>query len=89
MPPLTPVEAGDYTEQWRLTNVASFWLPITVDNLSGQAYGLGLKSKFAFDFKVIPTALDITCTGSKEACERFGQAIATFIAYINTQPANP
>jgi hypothetical protein len=46
MPLPVPVKAEDHTVQWRLTKISPFWFPITFDNLSGQAYGLGLRSKF-------------------------------------------
>jgi len=86
MPPPVTRHPEDTTSQWRLVKIPPYWLSITVDNLSGQSYNLGLRSRFSFDFLETPTALEITCTGSKESCDCFGQALAFLINYINSQP---
>jgi hypothetical protein len=87
MPPPVRVKPDDETHQWRLTKIPPFWLLITFDNLSGQAYDLGLRSRFSCDFKDNPTALLVTCTGQKDACGQFGKALSSLLSYINSQPA--
>ena len=89
MPAPVGIKADDSTLQWRLSRIPSFWLVIVIDNLSGQAYNLGLRNRVSCDFSENPTALDITCTGSKDACESFSQALAFLINYINSQPQKP
>jgi len=89
MPPPVEVKDDDSTGQWRLTKISTFWFALLIDNLSGQAYNLGLRSRFACDFSETPTALDITFTGSAEACESMGRAVAFLVDYINSQPQKP
>jgi hypothetical protein len=89
MPPPAAAKAEENTVHWRLTKIAPFWFAIAIDNLSRQGYRLGLRCQFACDFKERPTALDITCTGSKDACDLFGQTLAFLIDYINSQRASP
>jgi hypothetical protein len=89
MPPPVPPEPKDSISEWRLTHIPPFWLPITIDNLSGQAYRLGLRSKFACDFSVSPTALTVTSTGPAAACQKFGELLSNLIDHVNTQPAKP
>ncbi|MGI4810835.1 MAG: hypothetical protein ACRYF2_22330, partial [Janthinobacterium lividum] len=72
MPPPAPPKPEDITNEWRLTNISSFWLPISIDNLSGHAYGLGLQSKLTCDFSISPTALIVTVSGSMTECQKFG-----------------
>jgi hypothetical protein len=86
IPPKTP---DDHSFETRLTNVSSYWQDILVGSLSAEAYGLGLRSKFGFDFKISPTALDVRCDGPKEACDAFKAHLEWVIAYINAQPPKP
>jgi len=86
-PPVSP-QPAEHTEQWRLTKISAYWLPIVLDNLSGQAYDGGLRSKLSCDFGEFPAALDIICTGTKTACDTFGQALAVLVDFINAHPSN-
>jgi hypothetical protein len=86
-PPPVASNPPEHTEQWRLTKISSYWLPIILDNLSGQAYDVGLRSKLACDFGEVPAALDITCTGPKAACDKFGQALTVLVDFINSHPS--
>lgn len=89
MPEPVAVKEEETSTEWRLTNLPPFWLPITASNLSEQAFALGLRSKIVYDFKVVPTAIDILCVGSPKACESFNVYLKFLIDYTNTQPANP
>jgi hypothetical protein len=61
-PPVPTVLPPDHSIEYRVTNINPFWTNILVGSLSQEAYGLGLRSKFVFDFSVTPTALDIDAT---------------------------
>ena len=52
MPQPVPVKEEEASTQWRLTKLPPFWLPITISNLSEQAFALGLRSKLVYDFTV-------------------------------------
>src|SRR6516162_2483359 len=57
-PPVAkPAPLGEYSHQVHITNIAPFWLYITINSLSQLAYGLGLKSKIVIGFKERPFAL--------------------------------
>jgi hypothetical protein len=88
-PPPAPVSKPlppDHSIGFRVTQVSSFWLNILIGSLSAEAYGLDLKSKFSFDFSVVPTAVDIRCDGSQVACDAFTAHLNWLIAHINAQP---
>jgi hypothetical protein len=85
-PTPAPVPAPDHSVQYRATNISPFWLNIFIGGLSEQAYGLGLRSKFSFDFGVAPTAVDIRCDGPKASCESFEAHLNWVVGYINSQP---
>jgi hypothetical protein len=87
-PPAAPPPVSSSIE-WRLTKLPPFWMPITVSNLSEQAYSLGLRSKFVFDFKQIPAAVDIRCDGPEAACKAFSAYLTALIEWTNTQPTDP
>ena len=97
MPPQPPLPAPsqappsptESNREWRLTKLPSFWLTITVGNLSERAYLLGLRSKFVFDYSEQPTAVDIRCDGPENACRAFDDFLAAIIEWTNTQPADP
>jgi hypothetical protein len=76
---------GDDALEILVTHISPFWLNIFLNNLSEQAYGLGLKSKLVCDFKT-PHAVDIRCDGPKKACEAFKAHLSWLIDYINSQP---
>jgi len=84
-----PAPPGEYSHQVRITNVAPFWLYITINSLSQLAYGLGLKSKIVIDFKERPYALNVRCDGTKTACDAFACHVDWLIGYINLQPRQP
>jgi hypothetical protein len=88
-PPPAPAPAvlpPDHSIEYRVTNVTPFWMNILIDSLSQAAYGLGLRSKFAFDFGVTPTAVDIRCDGPAAGCDGFKAHLEWIIGYINAQP---
>jgi hypothetical protein len=70
--------------QVTLTNVTPFWSKILLNNLSGQAYGLGLKGKMVCDFKT-PATVDVRCDGSKQACKAFQEHLNLVLDHINSQ----
>jgi hypothetical protein len=78
-----------YSHEIRFTNVALFWLLIMIDNLSKEAFGLGLKSKIEIDFAQNPYALDVRCDGSKTACDAFRAHADWLLAHVNSQPREP
>jgi hypothetical protein len=67
-------------------NIRPSWLNVFVGSLSQEAYGLCLRSKFSFDFSVIPTAVDIRCDGPKVACDAFDLHLNWLAGFINSQP---
>jgi len=85
-PPSTPPPKPEHSIEYRVSKIRPFWLGIFLSNLSEKAYGLGLRSKFSCDFTEIPTAVDIRCDGSKEACDLFVEHLHCLINYINSQP---
>jgi hypothetical protein len=84
--PTVSVPPADHSVQYRATNIRPTWLNNFVGNLSEQAYGLGLRSKFSFDFTVLPTAVDIRCDGPKAACDTFDAHLNWLVNFINSQP---
>jgi hypothetical protein len=72
--------------QFRLSKIPQAWLKICINSLSAEAYGLGLISKLYCDFTEIPTALDVRCDGSKEACDAFKAHLDWLIEYVKDQP---
>jgi hypothetical protein len=72
--------------QFRITKIPFAWLKICMNSLSAEAYGLGLKSKLYCDFTEIPTALDVRCDGSQEACDAFKAHLDWLIEYVSDQP---
>ena len=89
VPTPKPAPLGEHSHQVRITNIAPFWLYITINCLSQEAYGLGLKSKIVIDFKVMPFALDVRCDGAETDCGVFARYVNRLIAYINSQPRRP
>jgi hypothetical protein len=85
-PPVPTVLPPDHSIEYRVTNINPFWTNILVGSLSQEAYGLGLRSKFVFDFSVTPTALDIRCDGPAVGCNAFKAHLEWIIGYINAQP---
>jgi hypothetical protein len=88
-PPLPPPSPPprpkpEHSIEYRVTKVTQFWLGIFLSNLSEQAYGLGLRSKFSCDF--VEEAVDIRCDGSKESCDAFVEHLQWLIKHINSQP---
>ena len=79
-----PSSPSEMSYQVTLTNVTPFWLRIVLNNLSEQAYGLGLKSKMVCDFKT-PTAVNVRCDGSRQACKAFQEHLNLVLDHINTQ----
>ena|SRR5215471_17318259 len=82
-----PVAPDKYKN--KLTNIAPFWLPILITMLSEEAYKLQLISKITCDFTHTPTAVNVLCEGSKEACSAFHGYVSWTVDYINSQPRNP
>src|SRR5215475_16120308 len=85
-PPSTPPPKPEHSIEYRVSRITQFWLGIFLSNLSQKAYGLGLRSKFSCDFTEIPTAVDLRCDGSKEACDLFVEHLHCLINHINSQP---
>jgi hypothetical protein len=85
-PPAAIALAPDHSIEFRATNVLPFYLNIFVGSLSQEAYGLGLRSKFGFDFAALPTAVVIRCDGTKAACDAFARYLHSLVEYINTHP---
>lgn len=88
-PATTTAPALEASYQSKITNIRPFWLPVLLDNLSKEAYGLGLRSKLEVDFSGPLFAVDVRCDGSKAACETFKAHMNWLIAYINSQPPQP
>jgi hypothetical protein len=84
-----PAPQGERSHQARITNIAPFWLYIAINNLSQQAYGLGLKSKIVIDFKAMPFALDVRCDGAETDCDAFARYVDRLVDHINSQPRRP
>jgi hypothetical protein len=84
--PLLSVPPPDHSVEYRATNILPSWLNVLVGSLSQEAYGLGLRSKFSFDFSVTPTAVDIRCDGPKIACDAFEVHLHWLADFINLQP---
>jgi hypothetical protein len=82
-PPPLP-KPSEMSFQVTLTNVSPFWLRIVLNNLSEQAYGLGLRSKMVCDFKT-PTAVNVRCDGSRQACKAFQEHLNLVLDHINAQ----
>jgi hypothetical protein len=87
--PVVPKPPPDHSVEYRVTHISPFWINIFVGSLSEQAYGLGLRSKFSFDFGVTPTAVDVRCDGAKSACDAFKAHLDWLIEHINSQPPKP
>jgi hypothetical protein len=84
--PIVPKPPPDHSVEYRVTHISPFWMNIFIGSLSEQAYGLGLRSKFSFDFGVIPTAVDVRCDGPIAGCGAFKAHLDWLIEYINSQP---
>jgi len=82
LPQAVPRDEASY--QAKITNVSEFWLPILLNNLSEQGYGLGLKTKIICDF-AIPTTVDVRCDGTKSACDAFRDHLDLLLDYINSR----
>jgi hypothetical protein len=87
-PPVKP-SSSEASKQFSITKIKPFWLNIIADNISGMAYGLGLKSKISYDFKQRPVALSIRCDGTLAACNALEAHLHWLIDYVNSQPAQP
>jgi hypothetical protein len=79
-----PSSPSEMSFQVTLTNVTPFWLRIVLNNLSEQAYGLGLRSKMVCDFET-PTAVNVRCDGSRQACKAFQEHLNLVLNHINSQ----
>jgi hypothetical protein len=90
----SPVMGGtrpvpEYSIKFRLRNIPFDWLKICINSLSAEAYALDLKSKLYCDFTEVPTALDVRCDGSHEACEAFRAHLEALIDYVHTRSRLP
>ena len=88
---LSPPQARteDASVDYRVTGVAPFWLTIMIDSLSEEAYRLGLRSRFTFDYSRTPIAFSVRCDGEPKACEAFSSHVEWLVSYVNTQPREP
>ena len=85
-PPSTPPPKPEHSIEYHVTKITQVWLGVFLSNISEKAYGLGLRSKLSLDFSELPTAVDIRCDGTKEACDLFVKHLQWLIGYINSQP---
>ena len=82
LPWLDPPEEGYF--ELEISGVSEFWLPILLNNLSEQAYVLGLRSKIISDFG-IPTTVQVRCDGRETACGAFQEHVYSLIEYIQSR----
>jgi Protein of unknown function (DUF2786) len=87
--PLTARTAPEDSVRLRLENIPFDWLKVCINSLSAEAYGLGLKSKLYCDFTEVPTALDVRCDGTHEACEAFRVHLDTLVNYVSCRSREP
>ena len=83
--PLPARTEPEYSIRLRVRNIPFDWFKVCINSLSAEAYGLGLKSKLYCDLSEVPTALDVSCDGSHEACEAFRVHLDALIDYVSGQ----
>jgi hypothetical protein len=81
-----PITHDEYYYENKVTNIAQFWLPILITNLSEEAYKLRLISKITCDFTQNPTAVNVRCDGPKKACFEFHWYLTWLVNHINSRP---
>jgi len=84
-----PAPKPDHSIQYTVSYVTMDWLPILLGNLSEQAYGLGLRSKFSPDYSQTErgVVVDIRCDGLEAACDSFVAHLNWLLTHINSQLA--
>lgn len=87
--PLPSSDSSDEASfEVEISGISEFWLPILLNTLSEQAYGLGLKSKIISDFAT-PTTVNVKCDGRATACEAFKRNVNSLVEYIYYRQSKP